>query len=132
MSEIFRKFAQRISTLVGTPVAFALAVFIILVWIATGPMFGFSNTWQLIINTGTTIVTFLIVFLIQNTQNRSDEATQLKLDELIKAAGSARKELIDLEDLSDKELDRLEKQFRAMRGEKGSDASGKEQERQQE
>jgi len=122
MREVFRKFAQRISKLVGTPVAFALAVFIILVWIATGPLFGFSDTWQLIINTGTTIVTFLIVFLIQNTQNRSDEATQLKLDELIKAAGRARKELIDLEDLSDKEIDRLEKQFREMRSkESGGD-----------
>ncbi len=89
---------------------------VVIIWGGTGPFFGFSNTWQLVINTGTTIVTFLMVFLIQNTQNRDAEATQLKLDELIRALKGARKGMIDLEDLSDKELAKLEQEFRQMKG----------------
>lgn len=105
MQNWFRKFAHRTSEAVGSPQAFAIAVLVIIVWAAVGPSFGYSDTWQLVINTGTTIVTFLMVFLIQNTQNRDGRATQLKLDELIRATKNARNMLIDLENLSDKELD---------------------------
>jgi low affinity Fe/Cu permease len=91
----------------GHPTAFVLAVGIILAWVVTGPLFHFSDTWQLIINTGTTIVTFLMVFLIQNTQNRESAAVQLKLDELIRAVGGAHIALLDLEELSEEDLDRL-------------------------
>src|SRR5260221_13282471 len=94
---------------------FTIAVAVIIVWAATGPVFGFSDTWQLIINTATTIITFLMVFLIQNTQNRDAKAVHLKLDELIRAIKDARNELVDLEDLSDEELEKLEAQFRRMR-----------------
>ena len=89
---------------------------IIVVWAATGPLFGFSDTWQLVINTSTTIVTFLMVFLIQNTQNRDAHAMQLKLDELIRAIKSARNSLIDLEEMSEGELKKLEEEFRKLRG----------------
>lgn len=91
----------------GRPVAFMIAVVVILAWVITGPIFGFSNTWQLVINTGTTIVTFLMVFLIQNTQNRDSEATQIKLDELIRAVKGAHNALLNLEELEDEELDRM-------------------------
>ncbi len=91
------------------------ALLIVLVWAVTGPIFAFSNTWQLVINTGTTIVTFLIVFLIQNTQNRESAAMQLKLDELIRAVTKARNNLVDLEDLSEEELNKLQEEFRAIR-----------------
>ena len=111
MNELFRKFAQAISHAAGSSWAFFLAVTIIIVWSTTGPMFGYSDTWQLIINTGTTIVTFLMVFLIQNTQNRDAKAIHLKLDELLKGVKGARTNLVDLEDLSDKELERLQKEF---------------------
>jgi low affinity Fe/Cu permease len=96
-------------------VAFALATVIIAVWGLTGPTFHFSNTWQLIINTGTTIVTFLMVFLIQNTQNRDSKAINLKLDEIIRAVKGARNQLINLEGLSDEDLKNLEKQFERVR-----------------
>jgi low affinity Fe/Cu permease len=98
-------------------------VLAILVWILTGPTFHFSDTWQLIINTATTIVTFLMVFLIQNTQNRDAKAMHLKLDELIRAIKNARNELVDLEELSDEELQRLEQQFRKMRQRAENDGS---------
>lgn len=114
MNELFRKFAHRISHLAGTSWAFMLALLIVLVWLATGPIFHYSDTWQLVINTGTTIITFLIVFLIQNTQNRADKAIQLKLDELLKGVKGARTSMVDLEDLSDEELDRLHKQFKEL------------------
>src|SRR6201993_5122814 len=97
--------------MLGIAWAFAAAILIILFWGVTGPMFHYSDTWQLIINTGTTIVTFLMVFLIQNTQNRDAKAVHLKLDELIRAMKGARNRLVDLEKLSDEELQRLEKEF---------------------
>ena len=115
VSDAFRVFAQRSATMLGSAWAFAAAVLAILVWLVTGPMFHFSNTWQLIINTATTIITFLMVFLIQNTQNRDAKAMHLKLDELIRAIKNARDELVDLEDLSDEELKKLEEQFRRTR-----------------
>src|SRR5205823_11000545 len=96
---------------VGSAWAFIVAIAVVIVWGATGMLFHFSDTWQLIINTGTTIVTFLIVFLIQNTQNRDGKAVQLKLDELIRALQGARNKLVDLEELSDEELKKMEKEF---------------------
>ncbi len=115
MNEFFRKFSHRISYLVGTPWAFMLAGLVIVLWLITGPLFQFSDTWQLVINTGTTIVTFLMVFLIQNSQNRDAKATQLKLDELIRSVTTARNRLVDLEDLSDAELEKLQVEFMAFR-----------------
>lgn len=111
MKGLFRHFSERTSILVGTPWAFLLALLIIVVWGVTGPLFHFSDTWQLVINTGTTIVTFLMVFLIQNTQNRDSKAIHLKLDELLYGVKGARNSLIDLEHLSDQDLDRLEIEF---------------------
>src|SRR5216117_689160 len=115
VSDAFRVFARRSSIILGSAWAFAGAMLVILVWLLTGPTFHFSDTWQLIINTATTVVTFLMVFLIQNTQNRDAKAMQLKLDELIRAIKGARNQLVDLEDLSDEELKKLEKQFKQMR-----------------
>jgi low affinity Fe/Cu permease len=123
VSDIFRVFAARSSIALGSAWAFAGAVLVILVWVLTGPMFHFSDTWQLVINTATTIVTFLMVFLIQNTQNRDAKAVHLKLDELIRAIKSARNELVDLEDLSDGELKKLEEQFKSMRKQAENDGS---------
>jgi len=114
-SDAFRFFAKRSSMMLGSAWAFAAAILIILMWGLTGPMFHYSDTWQLIINTGTTIVTFLMVFLIQNTQNRDAKAVHLKLDEIIRALKGARNELIDLEKLADEELISLEKQFERVR-----------------
>ena len=115
VSDAFRLFAHRSAVMLGSAWAFTAAVLAILLWIVTGPTFHFSDTWQLIINTATTIITFLMVFLIQNTQNRDAKAMHLKLDELIRAIKDARDELVDLEDLSDEELKKLEEQFRRMR-----------------
>ena len=115
MHELFRKIAHRASEMVGSAWAFIFALLILVVWAVTGPIFHFSDTWQLVINTGTTIITFLMVFLIQNTQNRDSKAIHLKLDELIKSIKQARNKLIDLEDMSDAELEELEKQFRELR-----------------
>lgn len=114
VNDFFHKFAHTISNAVGSPVAFIAAVAIVAVWGITGPLFHFSDTWQLVINTGTTIITFLMVFVIQNTQNRDAKAIHLKLDELIRAMEGARTKLVDLEDLSDEELAGLEKQFQHM------------------
>src|SRR6201994_1384428 len=100
----FSRFASQTAQIVGHPYMFLAAVFVIALWAITGPYFHYSDTWQLIINTGTTIITFLVVFLIQNTQNRDAKAIHLKLDELIRALGSARNNLLDLEELSDEEL----------------------------
>ncbi|MBN9389935.1 MAG: low affinity iron permease family protein [Chloroflexi bacterium] len=111
MSELFRKFSHKTSEVVGSPWAFISAFLVIILWVVSGPVFGFSDTWQLVINTGTTIITFLMVFLIQNTQNRDSKAIHLKLDELIVAQKDARNSMLDLEDLSDKEIQRIQDQF---------------------
>jgi low affinity Fe/Cu permease len=103
----FTHFAKWTARLAGKPVTFLAAVTIIVLWAITGPVFGFSDTWQLIVNTGTTIITFLMVFLIQNTQNRDSEAMQVKLDELIRAVKGAETALLDLEELEDEELDQI-------------------------
>jgi low affinity Fe/Cu permease len=105
----FHTFARHSAKFTGKPVSFGLAVFIILVWGVTGPIFHFSDTWQLVINTGTTIVTFLMVFLIQNTQNRDSEAVQIKLDELIRATKTAHTVMLDVEELSEEELEHLKR-----------------------
>jgi low affinity Fe/Cu permease len=115
VSDAFRVFARHSSMVLGSAWAFTGAALVILVWILTGPTFHFSDTWQLIINTATTIITFLMVFLIQNTQNRDAKAVHLKLDEMIRALKGARNQLVDLEDLSDEELKKLEEQFQRLR-----------------
>jgi low affinity Fe/Cu permease len=109
----FTAFAQTTALWTGHPAAFLLAVAVVLVWVVTGPMFGYSDTWQLVINTGTTIVTFLMVFLIQNTQNRDTLAIQLKLSELVLAMKGAQNEFATIEDLSDEELQKLHEECRA-------------------
>src|ERR687888_707389 len=111
----FRIFAHQSSIVLGSAWVFVGAVLIILVWVITGPTFHFSDTWQLIINTATTVITFLMVFLIQNTQNRDTKAIHLKLDEMIRALKGARNQLVDLEDLSDEDLKKLEEQFQRLR-----------------
>src|SRR5688572_127746 len=108
---IFSRFARWIAAITGRPKTFMFAVGIIVIWAMTGPLFGFSDTWQLVINTGTTIITFLMVFLIQNTQNRDTEALQIKLDELIRAVKGARNEVIDLEELDEEALDRIRAEY---------------------
>jgi low affinity Fe/Cu permease len=115
VNEVFRKFANKIAEIVGAPWSFITAVAIIAAWAVTGPIFGFSDTWQLIINTGTTIITFLMVFLIQNTQNRDAKALHLKLDELLRAVEGARTGMVDLEDLSDEDLKKLQAEFQRLR-----------------
>jgi low affinity Fe/Cu permease len=113
--DAFGVFARKTSTVLGSAWAFVLAILVIIIWAMTGPTFHYSDTWQLIINTGTTIVTFLMVFLIQNTQNRDAKAVHLKLDELIRALGPARNHLVDLEKLSDDDLKALELEFEKLR-----------------
>jgi low affinity Fe/Cu permease len=115
MHDVFRKLARAVSTLVGTPQAFALALLGVALWLVSGPVFHYSDTWQLVINTATTIITFLVVFMIQNTQNRDSKAIHLKLDELLRAVTAARTRLVDLEDLPDEELARLECEFKRLR-----------------
>jgi low affinity Fe/Cu permease len=114
MGEWFTRFAHRASALAGHYVAFLAAVVIIAIWAVSGPVFGFSESWQLVINTGTTIVTFLMVFLIQNTQNRDAQAMHLKLDELIRAIASADNAMIGAEDETDEELATLKAQYEAL------------------
>lgn len=106
--------AKNAARLAGRPVAFNLALLVLAVWLITGPLFGFSDTWQLVINTGTTIVTFLMVFLIQNTQNRDTEALHIKLDELIRATQGAHNALLDLEELTQEELDEFRERYTAL------------------
>jgi low affinity Fe/Cu permease len=115
MNEAFRKFANKTSEAMGTPWAFMAAVLLILGWAISGPVFGFSEVWQLVINTGTTIITFLMVFLIQNTQNRDAKAIHLKLDELLRGVEGARTSMVDLEDLSDEDLKKLQNEFQRLR-----------------
>src|SRR5947209_3232020 len=107
----FSRFARWTALTLGNPLAFALAILIIVAWAITGPLFHFSDTWQLIINTSTTIVTFLMVFLIQNTQNRDSEAIQLKLDELIRAVEGAHNGLLDIEEMAEEDLSRLREHY---------------------
>ena len=121
-SDRFRHFAQRISAAVGSSRAFVIAIATIGAWALSGPIFGFSDTWQLVINTGTTVVTFLMVFLIQTTQNRDAHAIHLKLDELIRATTHARNDLMGLEDLSDQELTILHADFQRIRAKRVSRA----------
>jgi low affinity Fe/Cu permease len=115
MSEMFRKFARKISEVLGRAEVFLGAVVLIVIWAALGPVYHYSDTWQLVINTATTIVTFLMVFLIQNTQNRDAKAIQLKLDELLRGVQGARTGLVRLEELSDEELKELECSFQRLR-----------------
>ena len=110
----FSRFARATAQVTGRPHSFLVAAFLILVWFATGPLFGWSDTWQLVVNTGTTIVTFLMVFLIQNTQNRDTEAIQLKLDELIRATQGAHNALLGLEELEDESLDEFRRKYQAL------------------
>ena len=112
MNEFFRRFSSVTSDIVGSSWAFILAVLIIVIWAASGPAFNYSDTWQLVINTGTTIITFLMVFLIQNTQNRDAKAIHLKLDELLRAVEGARTSMANLENMPDEELKRLQQEFR--------------------
>ncbi len=126
MRELFRKVAHWTSTMMGTPSAFVISCGIVVLWAVTGPFFNYSDTWQLIINTGTTVLTFLMVFLIQNTQNRDAHAIHLKLDEIIRSIDPARNELIDIEEMEDKELDILQNEFRDIRSkDPGSQKAGK-------
>ena len=107
----FNRFAKWTARAAGKPIAFALAIVLVVSWAATGPIFGFSDSWQLVINTGTTIVTFLMVFLLQNTQYRDSEAIQIKLDELIRATEGAHNILLELEELDEKDLDRIRNEY---------------------
>jgi low affinity Fe/Cu permease len=112
---LFRRLALKAAQVVGSGSAFVAAVLVTVIWLATGPFFHFSDTWQLVINTATSVATFLIVFLIQNTQNRDTAVIQLKLDELIRAVTQARTELVQMENLTDEELDLLREEFRELR-----------------
>jgi len=125
MNEIFRKLAQRISRLAGTAQAFLLALSLITVWLITGPIFDYSNRWQLAVNTGTTIITFLMVFIIQNTQNRDSKAMHLKIDELLRAVKGARLSMFDAEELPDEKLELIHQEFRTINEEHGYKTSSK-------
>ena len=115
LKEAFRRFAHVASETVGSPWMFILAMLVVIAWAVSGPLFDFSNTWQLVINTGTTIVTFLMVFMIQNTQNRDAHAMHLKLDELLRAMHEARNDLINLEHCTDEQLAQYESEFRRLK-----------------
>jgi low affinity Fe/Cu permease len=115
VSAVFGKMADKVAKATGSPFTFVASCLCILVWAGLGPIFGFSDTWQLVINTGTTIITFLMVFIIQNTQNRDAQAFHLKLDEIIRGVKGARNRLVDLEEMSDAELDALQAEFKKLR-----------------
>lgn len=114
MKDTFRIVAAQVSKAVGSAYAFLLAIIIVIIWALLGPIFGYSDTWQLVINTGTTIVTFLMVFLIQNTQNRDSKALHLKLDELIRSTKGARNHMMDIEQLSDNDLEAMHTEYQAL------------------
>lgn len=114
MNEIFRHFASKVSKVTGSPWTFVTALGIIATWILTGPLFNYSNTWQLMINTMTTVVTFLMVFLIQNTQNRDTKAVHIKLDELLRSVKGARNNLMEVEDMSDEQLELMHQEFQKL------------------
>lgn len=114
MNELFHKIAAKVSAITGSPLSFILAITIIVVWAVSGAAFKYSDTWQLVINTGTTIVTFLMVFLIQNTQNRDAKAIHLKLDELLKGVKGARTGLVNIEELPDEKLEELHTEFESL------------------
>lgn len=114
MKDLFRRISYKVSLITGSPTAFLIAVSIVLIWILSGPLFGYSDTWQLAINTFTTVMTFLMVFLIQNTQNRDTKAIHLKLDELIKSDKGARDSLMDIEELSDEEIEKFRLEFKKL------------------
>ena len=120
----FNRLSKATSRIAGRPLAFALSLGVILTWVVTGPAFGFSDSWQLVINTGTTIVTFLMVFLIQNTQNRDTEAIQIKLDELIRANAAATNTLLDLEELDERTLDAYRTRYEALARQARDDDGG--------
>lgn len=113
-TSVYSRFAKATSHFCGRPKTFMLAVAVVVVWVVTGPLFEFSDTWQLVINTGTTIITFLMVFLIQNTQNRDTQAIQIKLDELIRSTTGAHNALLDLEELGDESLDNFRQKYQAL------------------
>ncbi|PIT93155.1 MAG: hypothetical protein COU06_01570 [Candidatus Harrisonbacteria bacterium CG10_big_fil_rev_8_21_14_0_10_38_8] len=115
MNDIFRKIARRVGEFAGTPIAFITAIVLVVLWSMSGAYFGYSDTWQLFINTATTIMTFLMVFLIQNMQNRDGKAIQLKLDELIRSVKGARNKMVDIEDLSEKDLNLIDQEFRLVK-----------------
>ena len=123
MQKTFTAIAGRIAAFAGRPLAFVLALAAVVVWAVTGPIFGFSEVWQLVINTGTTIVTFLMVFLIQNTQNRDTAAMQIKLDELIRAVDNAHNALLDLEELDEKDLARFRERYERLAKQARTDLS---------
>lgn len=113
-TSLFTRFAKTTARVAGRPLTFLAATALIIIWALTGPLFGFSDTWQLVVNTSTTIITFLMVFLIQNTQNRDSEAIQVKLDELIRVLEGAHNSLLDLEELEEEELDKIRAPYRAL------------------
>ena len=117
MDRLFSRVAKSTARMMGQPAAFGVAALVIVVWAVTGPVFGFSDTWQLVINTGTTIATFLMVFLIQNTQNRDTAALQLKLDELIRSNEGAHNAMLDMEELSEEELETIRDRYQKLAGE---------------
>ena len=121
MNQIFRKFSIAAANALGSSWMFIANVLLILIWLVAGPFFHYSDTWQLVVNTATTVFTYLAVFLIQNTQNRDAKAIQLKLDELIKGVGGARTHLVNLEELSDEELSALQEEFKRLRTEKSAE-----------
>src|SRR5262245_4154609 len=125
----FTRFAKKTAHLSGKPIAFLCAVGIIVLWAVSGPIFDFNDTWQLVINTGTTIITFLMVFLIQNTQNRDSEAVQVKLDELIRAIEGADNALLDLEELEDDDLDRVREDYEQLAREARNELKRRDEER---
>ncbi len=114
LSTAFKRFASGASRATGKPITFVLAALIVAVWAFSGPVFGYSDTWQLVINTGTTIITFLMVFLIQNTQNRDSEAMHVKMDEVIRALEGAHNGLLDLEELDDEKLDKIRQRYQKL------------------